>query len=214
MSLPPFRILIVDDHAIVRAGLKQLLLEEHPDCDIGEASNGTAALKLVREKQWDLLLLDINLPCKNGIEVLKQVRLQCTDLPVLILSMYEEDQYAVRALKAGANGYMTKESAPEELMNAVHRVLNGMKYISNSLAEELADQLSRVNHDKPHGALSDREMDILIRIASGNTVSEIGKQLSLSVKTISTYRARILKKMNMKHNAELTHYAIKQGLAN
>lgn len=208
------RILIVDDHAIVRAGLKQLLLEEHPNCHTGEAGNGAAALKLIREQHWDLILLDINLPCKNGIEVLKNIRLLPSEVPVLILSMYEEDQYAIRALKAGANGYMTKESAPEKLMEAVQRVSNGGKYISSALAEELANQLLRANHENPHYTLSDRELDILLRIASGSTVSEIGEQLSLSVKTISTYRARILKKMGMKHNAELTHYAIKQGLVN
>jgi DNA-binding NarL/FixJ family response regulator len=206
------RILIVDDHAIVRAGLRQLLLEEHPECIIGEAGNGTAALKLVREQEWDLVLLDINMPCKNGIEVLKQIRQVHTTIPVLILSMYAEDQYAVRALKAGANGYMTKESAPDKLMEAVYRVSSGGKYISSALAEELADQLLCARPGVPHNALSDRELDILLRIASGKTVSEIGEELSLSVKTISTYRARVLKKMYMRHNAELTHYAIKQGL--
>jgi DNA-binding NarL/FixJ family response regulator len=206
------RVLIVDDHAIVRAGLRQLLKEEHPDCEVGEAGNGISALKLVRDGQWDLVLLDINLPNKNGIEVLKQIRQLRSGLPVLILSMYGEDQYAIRALKAGANGYMTKESAPDKLLEAVKKVSRGGRYISASLAEEMADQLLGGGHDFPHSSLSDREMDILLKIASGKTVSEVADELALSVKTISTYRARVLKKMNMKHNAELTHYAIKQGL--
>lgn len=206
------RILIVDDHAIVRVGLKQILLEERDDFLFGEAGCATEAFKLLEEKSWDIVLLDINLPNKNGIEILKQIRLTNKDLPVVVLSMYPEDQYAMRALRAGASGYMTKEMAPEHLLDAITRVAAGGRYISPSLAEQLAKDIQGGGNQQQHTVLTDREFEIFKLIASGNTVSEIGKELSLSVKTVSTYRTRILSKMGLRHNAEITHYAIKYNL--
>ncbi len=206
------RILIVDDHAVVRTGLKQILNEASEPFEMEEAASGCDAVKKVREGDWDMVLLDIGLPDKNGIEVLKQIKSEHKKLPVLMLSMYPEDQYAVRALRAGASGYMTKESAPDELLNAITKVSNGGRYVSAELAEMLVFGLDE-DSDKPaHEQLSDREYEVLRMIASGKAVSEIAEELKLSVKTISTYRARILEKMNMRHNAELTHYAIKHGL--
>ena len=206
------RILIVDDHAIVRVGLKQLLLEERSDFKIGEAGSGQEALKMIRKEHWNLVLLDINLPNKNGLEVLKQIRNINKNISVLILSMYPEDQYAVRAVRAGAAGYMTKESAPEKLLEAINCVTGGKRYISHNVAEQLAREIENGREGLPHSQLSDRELEIMLKIASGKTVSEIANELALSVKTISTYRSRVLKKLNMKHNAELTHYAIRQNL--
>jgi DNA-binding NarL/FixJ family response regulator len=206
------RVLIVDDHAVVRAGLRQILTEAG-EVVVGEAADGHAALELLREADWDLVLLDVALPGRNGIDVLKQIKAEWKRLPVLILSMYPEDQYAIRALRAGASGYMTKESASEELLNAVRKVAAGGRYVSESLAELLACRLDDgTAGDEPHLALSDREYEVLKLIASGRTVSEIGDTLALSVKTISTYRSRILEKMGMKTNAELTHYAVTHGL--
>lgn len=206
------RILIVDDHAIVRAGMKQILAESGQPFDVVEAGDGVEALRILREAPPDLVLLDIALPGKNGIDLLKQIKHEWKKLPVLVLSMYPEDQYAVRALRAGASGYMTKESAPDELLTAIKRVVAGGRFINPAVAEMLAFELDNVS-DKPlHATLSDREYEVLCRIASGKTVSEIAEELNLSVKTISTYRVRILEKMKLKHNAELTHYAIKHGL--
>ena len=206
------RILIVDDHAIVRVGLKQILMEERDDFIFGEAASASEAFRLLGETQWDLMLLDINLPAKNGIETLKQIRAQNNQIPVLVLSMYPEDQYAVRALKAGAAGYMTKEMAPECLLDAINKVAGGGRYISPELAEQLAREIQSGGNPHPHSLLSDREYEIFRLIASGKSVSEIGQALSLSVKTVNTYRSRILGKMGLKHNAELTHYAVKYQL--
>jgi len=206
------RILIVDDHAIVRVGLKQILMEERGDFVFGEAACANEAFKLLGENDWDLLLLDVNLPNKNGIEILKQIRSMNKQIPVLMLSMYPEDQYALRAIRAGAAGYMTKESAPDELLNAINKVKNGGRYISADVAEKLVFELDEAKNELPHQGLSDREFEVLRLIASGKSVSEIADMLSLSVKTISTYRSRILEKMKMKHNAELTHYALKHEL--
>ena len=206
------KILIVDDHAVVRQGIKQILLEMDGQSIIGEAGNGGDALRMLRGDKWDLILLDIGLPGKNGIDVLKQIKAEWKRLPVLILSMYSEDQYALRAIRAGASGYMTKEMAPDELVNAIAKVKNGGRFISPELAEKLVFDLDEATEELPHLQLSDREFEVLRLIASGKTVSEIGVELSLSVKTISTYRTRILEKMKMKHNAELTHYAIKHQL--
>ncbi len=206
------KILIVDDHAIVRAGMRQLLLEDDPDSLITEAGDAAEALHALRATGFDLMLLDIALPGKNGIDLLKQVKNEWPRLPVLILSMYPEDQYAVRALRAGASGYMTKESAPEQLVDAIHRVSRGGRYISPAVAEILAFELDAVTDKPPHTCLSDREYEVMCLIASGKTVSHIAEELHLSVKTISTYRVRILEKMKMKNNAELTHYAIKHEL--
>lgn len=206
------KILVADDHTIVREGLKQILADNADMVVAGEAADGQEVLEHVRKEDWDLILLDISMPGRGGIDTLKQLKVEKPKLPVLVLSMYPEDQYAIRALKAGASGYLTKVSAPEELIEAIKKVSQGGRYISKSLAESLAFHVG-ANSDKPlHETLSDREYQVMVMIASGKTVSEIAKELSLSVKTISTNRARTLKKMGMKNNAELTFYAIKHGL--
>lgn len=206
------RILIADDHAIFRHGLRQIL-EENPDMLVaGEASNGQDVLDQVWRHDYDLLLLDINMPGMSGLEALKQLRVQKPKLKVLVLSMYPEEQYAIRALKAGASGYITKASASEELIEAIRKVSQGGKYVSASLAEKLLFDFE-ADSDRPlHELLSDREYEVLCMIASGKTVSQIAEELCLSVKTVSTHRVRILEKMRMKNNAELTNYAIKQKL--
>ena len=206
------KILVVDDHTIVREGLKQIL-SGVPDIIVaGEASDGNQALKQVRNGDYDLLLLDIAMPGVSGLEVLKELKTERPDLPILMLSIYPEEQYAVRTLKAGASGYLTKESAPEELIAAIRKVCTGGKYVTSSLAEKLAHYL-KADFEKPaHEHLSDREYQVVLMIASGKTVSQIATELSLSVKTISTNRSRALTKMGMKTNAELTYYAIKHGL--
>jgi DNA-binding NarL/FixJ family response regulator len=206
------RVFIADDHAIVRAGLKQILAEERDISVVGEAETGLDAIKLFRKSRCNVLLLDISLPDRNGIEVLKQIKDDKPELAVLMLSMHREDQYAIRSLKAGASGYLTKQSAPRELVNAIRQVAGGQRYVSAQLAQVLAAQIGE-DHDKPaHENLSDREYQTLMMIASGKTVSEIAKELSLSVKTISEYRSRLLAKMNLKTSAELTHYAIRNQL--
>jgi two-component system invasion response regulator UvrY len=206
------KILIVDDHAVVRQGIKQIIINMDTPVEVGEAGNGGDAVRMLRDGTWDMVLLDINLPGKNGIEVLKQIKSEWKKLPVLMLSMYSEDQYAMRAIRSGASGYMSKETAPDELLNAINKVMCGGCYISAEVAEKLAFEPEQGGDELPHHELSDREYEVLRLIASGNTVSEIADQLALSVKTISTYRSRILEKMRMKHNAELTHYAIKHKL--
>jgi len=206
------KILIADDHAIFRHGLRQIL-EENPDMFVGgEASNGQDVLDQVWRSDFDLLLLDINMPGMSGLEALKQLKTQKPKLKVLVLSMYPEEQYAIRALKAGASGYITKASASEELIEAIRKVSQGGKYVSASLVEKLLFDFE-ADVDKPlHELLSDREYEVLCMIASGKTVSQIAEELCLSVKTVSTHRVRILEKMRMKNNAELTNYAIKQKL--
>jgi len=206
------RILIADDHAVVRRGVKQIVSEESDMTLVGEARNAQELLKLTREQDCDVVVLDINMPGKSGLDALKELKSERPKLPVLILSIHPEDQYAVRALKAGAAGYMTKESAPEQLVEAIRKVYKGGKYISPSLAEKLAVSLISGAEGPIQEVLSDREYWVMRRIASGKTVSEIAQELSLSVKTISTYRARILEKMGMKTNAELTRYAIQNRL--
>jgi two-component system invasion response regulator UvrY len=206
------RVFIADDHAIVREGLKQILAEERDISVVGEAETGLDAIKLFRKSRCNVLLLDISLPDRNGIEVLKQIKDDKPELAVLMLSMHREDQYAIRSLKAGAAGYLTKQSAPRELVGAIRQVAAGQRYVSAQLAQVLASQLGE-DHDKPvHDTLSDREYQTLMMIASGKTVSEIARELSLSVKTISEYRSRLLAKMNLKTSAELTHYAIRNQL--
>ncbi len=207
------RILIADDHAIVREGLKQILADTKDMVVAGDAENGNDAIKLARRGDCDVLLLDISMPDRSGIEVLKQVKKESPKLAVLMLSMHREDQYAIRSLKAGAAGYLNKQSAPAELVDAIRQVASGKKYISPALAQELANQVGDENRETPpHETLSDREYQTLIMIASGKTVSDIAAELALSVKTISMYRSRLLQKMKMRHNAELTHYAIKNHL--
>ena len=206
------RVLIVDDHAIVREGLKRILADAPELRVAGEAASGPEAIDLVREQSWDVMLLDISLPGANGLEVLRAVKDLPPNLPVLILTMYPEDQYALRMLRAGAAGYLTKEGAPAQLVTAIRKVASGGKYISAAVAEKLAWELERRKQPATHEDLSNREFEILRLIASGKTVSQIAQQLRLSVKTVSTYRMRLLTKLNMKSNAELTHYAIKGGL--
>ncbi len=206
------RLLIADDHAIVRKGMKQILAETRDIVVSDEAGNGREALEKARKNDYDMVLLDISMPGKDGLEVLKELKGLRPKLPVLMLSMYPEEQYAVRSLRSGASGYLTKDSAPDELIAAIRKVSSGGKYVSASLAEKLAHKLG-VEVDKPlHETLSDREYQVMCMIASGKSVKEIGDQLSLSVKTVSTYRTRILDKMRLKGNAELTRYVIENKL--
>ena len=206
------KIMISDDHAIVREGLKQILVENPDFIVAGEAENGMELLNKVRKEDYDLILLDISMPGKSGLEILKQLRIEKPNIPVLVLSVHQEDQYALRTIKAGASGYLTKESAPEELISAIKKDSLGGKYVSTSLAEKLASYLDMDKEGPPHESLSDREYQVMLMIASGTAVKEIAERLSLSVKTISTNRTRILNKMGMKNNAEMIHYAIKQRL--
>ena len=206
------KILIADDHAIVRAGLKQIVAETSDMIVADEASSGHEALNKVWKNDYDVVVLDITMPGINGLDVLKQLKSQMPELPVLVLSIHPEEQYAVRVLKAGASGYLTKESASDELIMAIRKVSIGRKYVTSSLAEKLAFDLE-TDVEKPlHETLSDREYQVICMIASGKTVNEIAEELFLSVKTVSTYRSRILEKMKMKSNAELTYYAIKHRL--
>jgi two-component system, NarL family, invasion response regulator UvrY len=207
------RILIADDHAIVRAGLKQIIAEAEDLTVAGEATNGQDVLDLIEKEPFDVIVLDLSMPGRGGMDTLKQLKALHASVPVLVLSMHSEQGYAMRALKSGAAGYLTKESAPDELVNALRRVASGRKYITESLAEEMARSLERPQDDDvPHKNLSDREFQVMCLIASGLTVSEIAIQLTLSVKTVSTYRERILEKMQMKTNSELTHYVLTNHL--
>ncbi|MFC1539010.1 response regulator [Candidatus Latescibacterota bacterium] len=206
------RILIADDHPLIRKGLGQIIEDATGLFIEGEASNGFEVLEKIQIKDFDVIILDISMPGLNGLEVLKQIKIVKPDIPVLILSMYSEEQYAIRALKAGASGYLTKESAPEELVSAIRKIINGGKYISSSLAEILAYDFLGEKNKMPHELLSDREFQVLFMIASGKTVSEIADELFLSVKTVSTYRSRLLGKMNLNNNTELVHYAFKNNI--
>jgi two-component system invasion response regulator UvrY len=206
------KILIADDHSIVRQGLKQIVTETQDMIVAGEASDGQELLNIMSKGDYDVVVLDITMPYINGIDALKELKTKWPKIPVLMLSIHPEEHYALRALKAGASGYLTKESAPDELVVAIRKVSRGGKYISPSLAEKLAFELEVGREQAPHEALSDREYQVLCMIASGKTVMEIAQELTLSEKTISTYRSRILEKMNMKNNAELTYYAIKNQL--
>jgi two-component system invasion response regulator UvrY len=206
------RVIIADDHAIVREGLKQILADTKDIVVAGAAENGLDAVKLARSGEADVLLLDISMPDRSGIEVLKQIRKEHPAIAVLMLSMHREDQYAIRSLKAGASGYLNKQSAPAELVNAIRQVASGRKYISTELAQELANQVGDDREIPAHETLSDREYQTLTMIASGKTVTDIANELVLSVKTISMYRSRLLQKMKLRHNAELTHYAIRNHL--
>ena len=205
------KILLTDDHAVVRHGLKQILADEFKRATFGEARNAQEALNKIWKEDWDVVVLDITMPGRSGLDVLREIKKSRPRLPVLVLSMHPEGQFAVRVLKRGAAGYMTKESAPEELVGAIKKVLAGGRYVSPSLAEKLATYVSG-DSKPPQEKLSDREFQVLRLIASGKMVSEIAKELSLSVKTISTYRSQILEKMGIKNNAELMHYAIQHEL--
>jgi two-component system invasion response regulator UvrY len=206
------KILIADDHVIVREGLKQIVAETSDMVVAGEAADSQQTLDLALKQDWDIVLLDIAMPGRGGIDTLKQLKSDKPELPVLILSMYPEEQYALRALRAGASGYLTKESASDELIGAIRKVAQHGKYISNSLAEKLAVHIGAGTEKPSHELLSDREYQVMLMIASGKTVKGIAEELSLSVKTISTNRARALNKMGMKNNAEFMYYAMKKGL--
>jgi two-component system invasion response regulator UvrY len=196
----------------VRQGLKQILAETSDMMVQGEAESGLEAVRMVREGEWHVVLLDISLPDKNGIEVLKQIKKEHPKLPVLILSTHAEDQYGLRALKDGASGYLSKQSAPAQLVTAIRQVASGRKYVSPELAEQLANAAGRDFERPSHESLSDREYQTMCLIASGKTLTDIAAELSLSVKTVSVYRARLLEKMGLKNNSELTHYAMKNKL--
>ncbi len=206
------KILIADDHGIIRKGIKQILSRTSDIEVTAEASTGQEALEKIWTSHFDLVILDISLPGRNGLEILKQIKSYKPKLPVLILSMYPEEQYAVRVLRAGASGYLTKESGKNELVEAIRRVAEGKKYITPSLAEKLASELEPSNDKALHERLSDREYHILCMIAKGKSSNEIAEELALSVKTVSTHRARVLEKMGMKSNAELTYYAVQSKL--
>lgn len=206
------KVLVADDHAIVRRGLRQIL-DETKDILVGAEADGAGeVMRLVREQRFNVVILDISLPGASGLELLVDIHKERPDLPVLVLTIHSEEQYAVRAIKAGAAGFLTKESAPERLIDAVRKVASGGRYVSPQLAERLASALAADGKGAPHERLSDREFEILKMLASGKTVSQIAQELSLSVKTISTHRTRILRKMGMKTNAELTSYAVRTRL--
>lgn len=206
------KVLIADDHALIRKGLKQLLDDTDDMRMTGEAENGMQAIRMVDEGEFDVVLLDISMPDKHGIDVLKQLKTSHPALPVLILSMHPEEQYALRSMKAGASGYLNKQSAPAQLVNAIRQVASGKKYISIELAEQLADGLSEGYQELLHQTLSNREYQTLCLMASGKKLSEMAEIMSLSPKTVSVYRSRLLEKMKLKNNAEAIHYAISNHL--
>lgn len=206
------KILIADDHAIVREGLKQIVAEEKDMKVAGEASNSEELFVLLKNKNWHIIVLDINMPGKSGLEALKDIKIQYPDLPVLILSMFSEELYGVRALKAGASGYLKKVSAPTELVNAIRTIVSGKKYISPELAQNLVSGLTQENKPATHFILSDREYQIMCEIATGKSAEQIAIDLSLSINTVYTYRNRILEKLKLRSNVELTQYAIKNKL--
>jgi DNA-binding NarL/FixJ family response regulator len=206
------RVVIVDDHAILRRGLTQIIAESGDMQVVGEADASAPALRLLRETPCDVVLLDISLPDRNGIETLKLIRKEFHSLQVLMLSMHPENQYAVRALKAGAAGYLTKQSAPSQLVSAIRQVKDGRKYVTPAVAQELANSIDHDSERPLHEALSIREYQTMCMIASGKSLTDMAHQMSISVKTVSVYRARVLEKMHLKNNAELTHYAIKNQI--
>jgi DNA-binding NarL/FixJ family response regulator len=206
------KVVIIDDHAILRRGLQQIIAESEDMDVVGEAGTSAQGMHLLRESPCNVVLLDISLPDRNGVETLKLIRKEFPKLHVLMLSMYPEDQYAVRALKAGAAGYLTKQSAPSQLLSAIRQIEQGRKYVTPAVAEELAKTLNQDSEKPPHQTLSNREYQTMCEIASGRTLTEIAGKMSLSVKTVSVYRARVLEKMRLKNNAELTHYAIKNQI--
>lgn len=205
-------ILIADDHAIVRKGLKQLILEEYPTAIIDEVSDVESLIAKVIKQQWDIVISDISMPGRSGLEALQQIKEINSKIPVLIMSMHPEDQYALRVFKAGASGYLSKDHVHEELIKAIQMIQQGRKFITASIAEKLAGALDTGSDKQPHEYLSNREFDVLKMLATGKSVSEIADQLSLSSTTVSTYRSRILQKMDMKSNADIITYAIKNQL--
>jgi two-component system, NarL family, invasion response regulator UvrY len=206
------QVLIVDDHAVVRAGLRQFLIDDPRITRVDESDSGQRAMEALRLSRYDLMVLDINMPGRNGLDILRNVISAHPETRVLIVSGYPERQYAVNVLKAGASGYISKESAPEELLKAVHTVLAGRRYVSATLAEQLVTDLDLDNEKPIHASLSEREFQIFCKLATGKSVSDIANELCLSVKTISTYRSRVLEKMNFTSNADITTYALRNGL--
>ena len=206
------RILIADDHSVVRKGLRQILLEGFPNAIIEEVPDAKEMIRKIMQNEWSVVISDLSMPGRSGLEALQQIKQINSKLPVLILSIHPEEQYALRVLKAGASGYLSKDMAPDELVNAVHRVMLGKKYITASIAEKLASQLDHDSIKSLHETLSDREFSVLKMLATGKSVSEIAESLFLSVTTVSTYRSRILAKMNLKSNADLTLYSIEHKL--
>jgi two-component system, NarL family, invasion response regulator UvrY len=206
------RILIADDHAVVRAGLRQFIAAHDDLSVVVEAANGAEVMDAVRKTELDVVVLDISMPGRSGIDILNSLRQTCPELPVLILSGFAEEQYAVNLLRAGANGYLNKDAAPDEIVRAIRTVARGHRYLSEFVADALADKLERPASERPHEALSEREFQIFCKLAGGRIPTEIAEELHLSVKTISTYRARVLEKMRLSNNADLTYYAIKNGL--
>lgn len=206
------RILIADDHAIVRRGMKQILLEQYPSADVAEAGDAETLVAKVVEGGWDIVITDMNMPGRSGLDALHQIRQIDPALPVLIMSMYPEDQYALRVIKAGASGYLGKETIHDNLVNAIETVRKGKRFITPSIAEKLADAIDTAKKSEPHELLSDREFDVFKLLANGKSVTDIATQLSLSATTVSTYRSRILEKMQMKSNAELARYAVENKL--
>jgi DNA-binding NarL/FixJ family response regulator len=206
------KILIADDHTVVRKGLKMILADAYPHAQIDEVPDAVDLLKKIAKESWNVIISDISMPGRSGVEVIKQIKETAPKTPILILSVHAPEQYAVRAIKAGASGYLTKESAPDELVKAVERVLSGHKFITPEIAEILANSYGDDSNKKPHEYLSDREFEVLKLIASGKTISDIAGFLSLSVNTVSTYRARILEKTHLNTNSELIKYALEQKL--
>jgi two-component system, NarL family, invasion response regulator UvrY len=206
------RVLIADDHAIVRKGLRQLLIEEYPSATIEEVGDAESLMNKAMQGSWDVVICDLSMPGRSGLDALRQIKQSAPSLPVLIMSMHPEDQYALRVLKAGASGYLNKESIHDEVIRAIRTVLLGKKFITPSIAERLAEAFDPESTAQPHEILSDREFDVFKLIATGKSVSEIAQQLSLSVTTVSTYRARVLDKMKLKSNADLTRYALEKSL--
>jgi two-component system, NarL family, invasion response regulator UvrY len=207
------QVLVADDHAIVRRGLKQIVADTNGIVVAGEASNGDELMRLVQERPWDVLILDISMPGRSGIELLKDVKLRQPDLPILMLSIHSEAEFATRSLRSGASGYLPKETAPEELISAIRKVYSGGRYISPGQAEKLLFQFQTESTRPVHEDLSNREYEVLRSLGAGKTISQIASELNLSTKTVSTYRARLLEKMNLRTTAELTRYAIKNNLA-
>jgi DNA-binding NarL/FixJ family response regulator len=206
------RMLIADDHAVVRKGLRQILKEEFLGVNIEEAADADELFNRVLKEEWDVVITDLSMPGRSGLEVLQQIHQEFPKLPILVLSLFPEDLYAIRVMRAGASGYLNKESASQELISAVHRLLLGKKYITPSLAEKLADTLDRDAEKLPHEHLSDRELEVMKLLAAGMPIADIAAKLGLSPTTVSTYRARIIMKMNVKTNADLTRYAMEQNL--
>jgi len=212
MNDQKIKILIADDHAIVREGLKQIVAEEKDMQVAGESANAFELMELLKSEDWSIIVLDINMPGKSGLEALKDIKQIYPHLPVLILSMFSEDQYGLRAIKAGASGYLKKVSAPTELVTAIRKIVSGRKYINQQLAEKLADSLGATEKETLHQKLSDREYQIMCNIALGKSAEEIAEELSISINTVYSYRNRILEKMSMKSNVELTQYAVQNKL--